>query len=248
MRLEQAIYTSIRGDRLDGYQLAAVSDGISVDLAKELSAWGPAHDSLWSAEPGAISINFHPLAGGQFCLSRTTLNGAEYSGRGGGRVYTQQLVLTEDALSRFANDPFLVLQAIEAAGRLVVFNQMPASLPTIPLLGRASSSPADRLEALSEPFSADLIAELAAAFLDDAPIAVVTNVPAERLFHAALSRLVPQDRSAVSFTTGLRPSPRRPFRVATLPSDPALVRQSQRVTGCRTIEALAPARSAPAWR
>jgi len=248
MRLEQAIYTSIRSERLDGYQLAASSDGIGDELAKELSTWGPAHDSLWSAEPGGVSINFHPLASGKFCLSRTTLSGAEYSGRGGGRVYTQLLVLTDDALSRFANDPFLVLQAVEAAGRLVVFDQTPASLPTIPLLGRASSSPTERLEALAEPFSADLIAELAAAFLDDAPVAVVTNVPSERLFHAALNRLLPQDRLGVTFTTGLRPSPRRPFRVTTLPSDPSLVRQSQRLTGGKVIEALAPMPSAPAWR
>lgn len=248
MRLEQAIYTSIRSERLDGYQLAAASDGVDGELAKELSAWGPAHDSLWSAEPGTSSINFHPLAGDRFCLSRTILSGAEYSGRAGGRVYTQLLVLPGEALSRFANDPFLVLQAIEAAGRLVVFDQAPASLPTIPLLGRASPMPAERLEALAEPFCADLIAELAAAFLDDEPVTVVTSLPAERLFQAALNQLSSQERRGVSFTTGLRPSPRRPFRVSTLPSDPSLVRQSQRTTGGRVIEALVPSPSTPAWR
>ena len=248
MRLEQAIYTSIRSERLDGYQLAAASEGVDGDLAKELNTWGPAHDSLWSAEPGALSINFHPLVGDRYCLSRTTLSGAEYSGRGGGRVYTQMIVLTAEALSRFANDPFLVLQAVESAGRLVVFDQTPANLPTVPLLGRASPLPIERLEALAEPFGSDLISELAAAFLDDEPVTVVTNTSAERLFQAALNQLSPGDRLSVSFTTGLRSSPRRPFHVSTLPSDPALVRQSQRATGSRVIEALVPAPNKPAWR
>ena len=33
MRLEQAIFTSVRSERLDGYQLAARSEGVSDDLA-----------------------------------------------------------------------------------------------------------------------------------------------------------------------------------------------------------------------
>ena len=52
MRLEQAIFTSVRSERLDGYQLAARSSGVTDELAKELTGWGPAHDSLWVSEPG----------------------------------------------------------------------------------------------------------------------------------------------------------------------------------------------------
>src|SRR4029079_17911031 len=100
--------------------LAATSPGIKPDLAKELTLWGPAHDSLWHTQPGARSINFHPLAGGEFCLSCTTLAGSEYSGRGGGRVYTQMFLLTGELLARFANDPFLILRAIEGAGMVIL--------------------------------------------------------------------------------------------------------------------------------
>src|SRR5947207_10942358 len=137
MRIEQAIFTSIQSSRLDGYQLAAASSGIAPELAKELTVWGPAHDSLWDTRCDARSVNFHPLSDGSYCLCCTTLAGAEYSGRGGGRVYTQMFVLGRDALAQFANDPFLVLRALSAAGRLVVFDQVLSMLPSVPLLGRS---------------------------------------------------------------------------------------------------------------
>src|SRR5437763_11404572 len=134
MRIEQAILPSIHGSRLNGYQLAATSSGITPAQAKELTVWGPAHDSLWDTRCDARSVNFHPLSDGAFCLSCTTLAGAEYSGRGGGRVYTQIFVLNRDALAQFANDPFLVLRALSAAGRLVVFDQVLSMLPSVSLL------------------------------------------------------------------------------------------------------------------
>src|SRR5687767_2038023 len=129
MRLEQAVFTSIKGPRLDGYQLAGASSGIAGELAKELTVWGPAHDSLWDTRQDARSINFHPLSTGDYCLSSTTLAGEEYSGRGGGRVYTQMIVVPRDLLPRFANDPFLILRALAASGRLVVHESVPEKLP-----------------------------------------------------------------------------------------------------------------------
>src|SRR5687767_6025430 len=110
MRLEQAIFTSTRGSRLNGYQLAARSNGVSEELAKELTTWGPTHDSLWDTRHDARSVNFHPLSTGTYCLSCTTIAGEEYSGRGGGRIYTQMFVLPGEALTRFAHDPFLILR------------------------------------------------------------------------------------------------------------------------------------------
>src|SRR4051812_38066213 len=98
MRLEQAIFTSIQSSRLDGYQLAAVSSGITPEQAKELTVWGPAHDSAWDTRRDARSINFHPISDGTFCLSCTVLAGAEYSGRAGGRVYTQMFLVSREAL------------------------------------------------------------------------------------------------------------------------------------------------------
>lgn len=236
MQIEQAIFTSVRSQRLDGYQLAATSSGISPAVARELSVWGPAHDSLCSDQPDTTSVNFHPLVDDLYCISRTTLSGAEYSGRGGGRVYTQMLVVPREAMIRFACDPFLVLQAAEASGRLVVYGDVPDSLPPLRLLGRAAPSAA-RLGAVTSQVGAETLAELAAALAATDPVIVICDLPAGALIQAAFHRLTEQQRLTASFTTGLRHSARRPFRLSILPADPAMVRESQR-SGCRVIEAL----------
>lgn len=238
MRLEQAIFTSVRSERLDGYQLAARSVGVNDELAKELTAWGPAHDSMWLSEPGATSFNCHGLSEGRVCISLTTLSGAEYSGRGGGRVYTQMLVLPREGLAKFAGDPFLVLRALAASGRLFVYDQVPKDLPTVPLIGRASGQQPDFVVDVVNKAGAETIAELTEAVTGLQAVNVITDLSVERLFQALLYHLEPSERLDLSFTTGLKPSSRRPFKLSIVPDDPTLVRQSQRMHQGRVIEVL----------
>lgn len=238
MRLEQAIFTSVRSERLDGYQLAARSSGVTDEIAKELTSWGPAHDSLWISDPGATSVNFHGLADGQCCISHTTLSGAEYSGRGGGRVYTQMIVLPREGLARFAGDPFLVLRALVASGRMIVYDQVPRDLATIPLIGRAGTGQPEWAADIVAKAGAETIGELTDAVLGEAPVTVITDLVVERLFQTLLHLLDPDQRLDVSFTTGLKPSSRRPFKLSIVPDDPSLVRQSQRMHHGKVIEVL----------
>jgi hypothetical protein len=238
MRLEQAIFTSVRSERLDGYQLAARSGGVSEELAKELTSWGPAHDSLWLTHPGATSINFHSLGGDCFCVSQTTLSGAEYSGRGGGRVYTQMIVLPREGLIKFGGDPFHVLRALVASGRMMIYDSVPRELTTIPLIGRCGTEPPAWIQEIVEQAGEDSIAELAAAALGEEPVTVITDLPVERLFQTLFYQLKPAERLDVSFTTGLKPSSRRAFKLTIVPNDPSLVRQSQRMHHGRVIEVL----------
>ncbi|MBC7852560.1 MAG: hypothetical protein IAF94_03905, partial [Pirellulaceae bacterium] len=86
MRIPQAIFTSLRSQKISGYQLAAKSSEIGDELARELTVWGPAHDSLLDETALEPSVNFHPLGQDHFCLSLTSSAGAEYSSRAGARV------------------------------------------------------------------------------------------------------------------------------------------------------------------
>src|SRR5690606_6262616 len=108
---DQAIFTSIDSPRGGGYQLAAKSEGISLAEARELSAWGPSHDSLWETDEAAGSCNFHRLQSGRLAISRSIHGAAEYSGRGGRSVYTHYLVLSADDFARWDSNPFDVLRA-----------------------------------------------------------------------------------------------------------------------------------------
>ena len=236
MRLHQAVFTSIKSQRMDGYQLAGVSSGISGDVAKELTIWGPAHDSLWDKRCDARSVNFHPLSTGDYCLSCTTLAGEEYSGRGGGRVYTQMFVVPCETLFRFANDPFLVLRALAASGRLVVHENVPETLPSVPLLGSAQAPDEAHLAQPVEEVGRGIFNEVVGAVQSSQRVAVVTSGHVERLFQALLHAFPAGERLSLSFTTNLKDSPRRPFKLFVLPNDPALVRQSQRLDAVRMVE------------
>lgn len=236
MRLHQAVFTSIKSQRLDGYQLAGATSGISGELLKELTAWGPAHDSLWDKRQDARSVNFHPLATGDYCLSCTTLAGEEYSGRGGGRIYTQMFVLPPAVLARFANDPFLVLRALAAAGRLVALEKVPETLPAVPLLGGSQPPPEASLTQVIEEVTFAVFDEILAALVESPRVAVMTSGHVERLFQALLHALPLAERPQLSFTTNLKDSPRRPFRLFILPNDPALMRQSQRLSAVRIVD------------
>jgi hypothetical protein len=234
MRIPQAIFTSVRGKRLEGYQLAARSEEIDEELARDLQTWGPAHDSLLHPREGMESINFHPLAAGQwYVLSRTVCSGAEYSGRAGGRVYTQMFLLPLDGLARFANNPFLVLRALRAAGRLIVHDDVPDTLRSLRLVGRAAEHETD--DARNQVPSSTLGA-LERALRESRSVAVLGVKEAEPWFSALFRRLGVDDRLHTSFSTGLKPSLGRPFKLFLAPDDAVQQRQLGRQSGVRIVE------------
>lgn len=223
MHIEQAIFTSAKSDRASGYHLVARSPGITEIDARDLAAWGPSHDSLLDSEAGTLreepfSDNFFPLACGAYCISRTTAAGAEYSQRGGVQVYTQCLVLHPDTLARFANNPLAVLRAATASGAITVLEHIPAALPAIELGGR--TPPVDRAilaQACSE-LGATVIARLVAAALAN-PALSIAGARAELAITALLNCLPVACRLPFSFSTGLKHSARRPFRLLGIGED-----------------------------
>src|SRR6185295_16611213 len=141
-----------------------------------------------------------------------------------------------DGLARFAHDPFLVLRALAAAGRLVIHDKVPETLPTVPLLGR-SDKPGSALSLqIIEEIGASVFDELVEAIASSPSVAVLTSGHVERLFQPILHSFSPDDRLTISFTTGLKDSPRRPFKLFVLPNDPSIVRQSQRLNGAKVVD------------
>ena len=234
MRIPQAIFTSLRGQKLAGYQLAAVSEGIGDELARELNVWGPAHDSLLD-ETGEPSVNFHPLGPENFCLSLTSSAGAEYSGRAGARIYTQMFILTREALQRFDNNPWLILRTTLAAGRAGVFEDPPSRLRSLPLVGRAGDANSGPLEQLSQEVEPKLLNSLVTTVLEVQSVGLATSLDPRLIISALFQLIPPEERLNVSFTTGLRHSPRRPFRLFLLPADPAAHRQFHRQPGVTVV-------------
>ncbi len=219
--IEQAVFTSAPTHRAAGYQLVGRSPGVKEVDARELAVWGPSHDSLLDLGPDAVSVNFHPLPSGAYCVSRTVSAGFEYSGRGGRRVYTQCLILPPDVLRRFANNAFAVVRAAVAGGMLQVFDPTPEQLPSLTLLGSAAPVDQNVLTRLATQFGSERIAAFVQAAMNSECLAVAGNEWTADLIVGLINCLPPHVRVEYPFSTGLKHSSRRPFRVQGLSSDPA---------------------------
>ncbi len=227
--IEQAVFTSAQTDRADGYQVVAASPGVSEADVRELSAWGPSHDALIRSTSSAASINFHPLPSGAYCIGRTTAAGSEYSGRRGARVYTQCLVVSPEVLGRFANNPFALLKAVSAGGALREYDTVPKRLDPLRVVGRASAVDEPLLGQLRRDPGPRWMATLVQAALESPAVAVAGQIPAEKIIAGLINCLPPECRTEFSFSTGLKLSSRRPFRVVALPEERDEQRRAQRL-------------------
>ncbi|MCC7084316.1 MAG: hypothetical protein IT427_04835 [Pirellulales bacterium] len=213
MFIEQAIFTSARTTLGSGYHLIAKSAGITSEVAAELAIWGPSHGSLRDRREDASSVNFHYLSGGQLCVSKSIAAGEEYSERGGARVYTNFLIVPKPTFAKFANQPFAILRAAWAKGLLDVPAMPPTSLRPFTLAGRTARVDEGLLAQFADQLGSAKIARLIAAAVTPG-IKVLTGVEqAETIFGGLLNCLPVECRSEISFTTGLRFSPRRPFKL-----------------------------------
>ncbi len=228
-RIEQAVFTSAETDRGSGYQVAAASPGAGEADLRELAAWGPSHDSLLDPAAGAISVNFHPLPSGAHAISRTTPSGWEYSGRGGIRVYTQCLIVPRGVLARFANNPFAVLRAAAAGGFVRQHEALPEVLEPFLLPGRAAAVDSSLLAQLSANPGPEWVATLVQAALESVSVAVAGGPPADQLIAGLINCLPPECRTEFSFSTALKFSSRRPFRIVALSSQPEELRRVERL-------------------
>jgi hypothetical protein len=211
--IEQAVFTSAHDDHAVGYHLVGRSPGIEDADARELTVWGPSHDSL-AAPAGSqpVSVNFFRLPSGTYCISKTQLAGGEYSGRGN-RTYTNCLVVPSQLLARFASNPFRILRAVAAKGLLRVFERVPVQLAPFQLPGRAPAVDDALVAQFVERYPQEAIIEAIDLLVHGEPVIVVANQPPEPIIAALINLLPASCRNEVSFATGLKYSKRRPFQL-----------------------------------
>jgi hypothetical protein len=217
--IEQAIYTSAETDRGAEYRVVARSAGLCDDDARELSVWEPSRDALLDMSAEAESFNFHPLPSGAYCVSRSVPAGWEHGG--GRRVHTHCLIVPTEVLARFANNPFPIFQTMSERGLWRVPSDSAAPLEPFLLPGGAATVDPTLLHQLSK----DPGPQRMAALIQRATNAVCLAIGGVRqtsTLIAGLFNCLPMEvRLEFSFSTGLRFSPWRPFRIVTLSDDPA---------------------------
>jgi hypothetical protein len=226
--IQQAIFTSAETARACGYQVVAASPGVAEEDRRALAAWGPSEDALPDPAPGSRSVNFHPLPSGSHSISVTTAAGHEYSGRGGKRFYTQCFAVPPAVLARFANNPFAVLAAIGASGRIRADERIPGRLEPFSIVGRASAVDTLLLFRLSLDPGPAWMASVVQAALEAPTVALTGPLPAEQIIAGLMNCLPPPCRTACTFSTALRFSSRWPYRVIALGSNPDELRRVKR--------------------
>lgn len=210
--IQQAIFTSAQTTRLDGYHLVAASNGITPEDSRELAVWCPAHDAMLRDDLAAYSVNFHPVGAGRYCVSRTINGQNEYSGRGGRQVYTHCLLIDALDFVQFANNPFYLLAAATVDANLCWRSSLPSELSEIKLI--PAGKPVDL--ALFKQSQVARTPYLMTAWFQEAldkPRLALTGYGGDESLFAQFFNLTPVNlRPQFSFSTGLRYSPRRPFR------------------------------------
>jgi hypothetical protein len=197
-----------------GYHVVASSSGVSEAESTSLMTWSPSHGALLVDASNRSSVNFHPLPGGRFALSRTCEGPPEYSGRGGRQLYTHALVLDEGQLRQAGCHPISLYWAALALGILRHRAEPDAVLKTLKLpsvysrgalpgwQSRAREIGLPPLEPLRDQLASGQ--SITVSYLGDRILL------ADYLLGTLPGDLVP----LVSFTTSLQPSVVRPYRLS----------------------------------
>ncbi|MEK7711067.1 MAG: hypothetical protein AAB341_04145 [Planctomycetota bacterium] len=119
---DQAIFTSIRSPMGEGYRIVAASRGLKPEEKQAITRCSPSHEALCAprdesgSDADATGTAFYTLPSGRLCAAFTCNAGAEHTGRGGLRVYTQNVVFAETDFAKCGYNPLAVLRAMKAAG------------------------------------------------------------------------------------------------------------------------------------
>lgn len=212
MLAEQAIFSSESGPS-KGYRLVAHSPGVSQNQINHLTQWGPSHGSLISDELDFESLNCHPLDDEDLAISRTVYGGPEYSQRGSFQIFTRSILLNRDSLEQYDDNPWWLLSYCRILGNLR-FDPNVISRDTLPPLELPDRSLVG-MPKIVEPNcqTRERISNCVQMLQLGRNAALVGECVDENLFGYLISLLPSQSRSVLSFTTGLRPSIRRPFQL-----------------------------------
>ncbi|GAC1344075.1 MAG: hypothetical protein NVSMB14_08010 [Isosphaeraceae bacterium] len=214
MRVDQAIFTSLKRDGKSGYHVIARSLGVTERESNAIATWSPSNGALITDERNRISVNYHPLPGGRYALSRTCEGPLEFSGRGGKQLYTHVLLVDSLALRDVAAGPIAIYRDALALGRILFQRDPPNRLEQLELgsafPGREPDHWIDRARVLGLPSIAPIVDRV----LSQDTVRIVYS--GDRLFLAecVLGTLPVDVRFTTSFSTGLKPSSVRPCRLA----------------------------------
>ena len=222
VRVDRAIFTSVRSPTGEGYRIIASTSGLNSAEKTEITRRCPSHGALCSDEPDASGLFVFVLPTSRVCVGHVVHAGTEHTGRGGLRVYTQVIVLSGADYRRFDANPWRVRSALLA------------------VVGDATDcSPPKTLEPMTLPVPPQR--QFMTAMRDEAEVAqrisvlshlltgtrfIVCDAPASReLIESSLMAMPLFMRETLSFSTGLKFSLSRQLQWSLVEGDQSTTQQ-----------------------
>jgi hypothetical protein len=216
MRVEQAVYTSLpRGER-SGYHVVSRSPGVSDSDARALASWSPSHGALLLDDANRVSVNFHPVSGSRYALSRSCEGRPEYSGRGGVQTYTHALIFDKSELERSHCGPVAVYGEALALGYLHYRPDPEPSLEPVELGTCHRAADPERGAALLRSLGLGDLADARRRLIAGESVQICYAGDRLILTECLLDLLPGEIGLTLSFSTSLQPSSTRPYRLITL--------------------------------
>jgi hypothetical protein len=131
------------------------------------------------------------------------------------------LIVPAAGLRQFANNPLALLEEAAAAGAFDAPPRAAADLQPLELSGDAPAVDLPLLARVAAELGPDRLAALVQAALGSVCLAVSGGLPVHQLVAAVLNCLPVECRTEFSFSTEMKFSSRRPFRIIGLPRDRA---------------------------
>lgn len=211
MQVEQAVFTSANTQRMRGYQLIAQSPGISDHVARQISLWCPSQSALQASDADFECLSFFRVTDESVAIARSIRGGPEYSARGELEIVTLLLVLRNDQLAGYDFHPLAVALTAMTLGHLRLRAEFPARLSRVELPHRAPLGIESRT--VSPPGIERALDKAIQCLRQDRRVAVSGSANFIDSLEYLLRHMSSADRLGLSFTTGLKLSRSRPFRV-----------------------------------
>lgn len=220
VRVDQAVFTSVRSPMGQGYRLIAASPGVRAEEKAEITRRAPSHASLCETGADAVALLSLPLSSGRFCIASARYAGREHTARGGQRVYTHLALVDPEAFERFNCNPIHVCAALDEAVNgepmLNAESHLEALALTVPrepppLVVAASTNERRR--------RAGIVLPLSLAMLRGEDLLVIGAHDRFDLLYRALISLPLAVRRSLSMTCGLRYSPARQAQLSLIDRD-----------------------------
>jgi len=211
----------------EGYRIIAASKGVRPEEKQVITRSSPSHGGLCSISQSSQPIDrsglavkpyavaCYPLPSGRVCLAVSSNAGAEHTARGGQRIYTHNLLVTESDFATAGYNPFVILRAMVDSGAADPQLKPPAALPELEIDFDASFSITPRTHAIAFLDGNNACAALEQLFEQRRVIVTIEggwHEAAEALILALPGPL----RTKSSFTVGMTYSINRSHQLAVL--------------------------------